>query len=202
MCISLAWLFTISFPLLPDARNVTTDSLTMSFLVKLSVSFMLIGFLMAYSPWLPSSDPQTKIKRTQNAPTAHSVQASSILSKERNGFNRHIEETYTLTGPLPDDAQHPLGPFMVVSGSRGSLLVNTDQPNQTPSTLSGSDELPPSRKTDQTEHAMFWGAQDVSNIEYPGAATTYQLTALTLSSRRQCTMGYKIQRRRMLAEEW
>lgn len=201
MCMSLAWPLTISFPLLSDARNVAPDSLTMSFLVKLSV-FIFMGSLMAYSPWIPSSDPQTKIKRTQNAPLAHSVQASSILSKERDGSNRRIEESYTLTGPLPDDAQHPLGPFMVVSGSRESLLVDTDQPNQTPFTSSGADELPPSRRTDQIEHAMFWGAQDVSNIESPGAATTYQLTDLTLSSRRQCMMSYKTQRRRMLGEEW
>lgn len=188
------------FFLLPDASTVATASLNMSFLVKICVLLMFMGCLMACSPYFPSSDPQTKIKPVQNVPLAHSAQASSILNKERDSFNEHIEESYTLAGPQPHEAQHPLGPFKVVSGSHDSLLVNADQPHQTPSTLPGSEKLPPSREMDQTEHAMFWGAQDVSNLEYPGASTTYELTDLTLSSRRQCTMGCETQRRRMLGE--
>lgn len=111
------------FFLLPDARTVATASLTMSLLVKVCVLLMFVGCLMACSPWFPSSDPQTEIKPVHNAPLAHSAQASSILNKERDSFNEHIEESYTLAGPQPDEAQHPLGPFKVVSGSHDSLLV-------------------------------------------------------------------------------
>ncbi|KAI7772862.1 hypothetical protein LA080_015586, partial [Diaporthe eres] len=99
-----------------------------------------------------------KFERVQNAPFDSAVAYSNPA--ERHGIEKNTPESHTLIGWQDFEAQHPLGPFTAVSRSHDSLLVNNDQPHQTPSTLSGSDGPPPSRETDQAEHAMFWGAQD------------------------------------------
>lgn len=146
--------------------------------------------LLACNQPLPSSDPQIRFERVQNA-LSDSAGASSDPTEERHGIEKDAPEPYTQTGWQDFEAQHPLGPFIAVSRSHDSLLVNNDQLHQTPSTSSDSDGLPLSKETDQTEHAMFWGAQEVSVIESPGALTTYVLTDLMISSRRQCTTDYK-----------
>lgn len=169
----------------------------MLFSVRISIIVMIMRCLMACSQWLPPSDLQTKFERVQNAPLGRdSAQASSNLDEQQNGFDRHIEESYNLAGPQPPEAQHPLGPFIAVSTSHGSPLVNNDQPHQTSCTLSGSDRPPPSRETEQTEHGRFGGVQGVSNPSLP--STTSKLTDPIPTSRRQCTMDSEIQRHRML----
>lgn len=170
----------------------------MPFLVKLSVIFMITRCLLACNQRRPSSGPQIKFERVQNAPFDSAVAYSNPA--ERHGIEKDTPESHTLIGWQDFEAQHPLGRFTAVSRSHDSLLVNNDQPHQTPSTLSGSDGPPPSRETDQAEHARFWGAQEVSVLESTRASATYVLTDLVISSRRQCTTDYKTRRRRSSGE--
>lgn len=156
----------------------------MSFLVKISVIFMIMRCPLACSNRLPSSDPQIEFERVQNAPS-DSGGASSNPNEERHGTEKNTPEPYTLTGWQDFGAQHPLGPFIAVSRGPDSVLVNKDQPQQTPSALSGSDGLAPSREMDLTEDSMFWGGQEVSILDSPGVSTTVLLTDLIISSRRQ-----------------
>lgn len=171
----------------------------MSVLFRIFVIFMFMRCLMACTPWTSSSDSQTKIKRIQNAPLAHSTQASQVLNQERDGFDKRIKESDTLAGPQPPEAQHPLGPFFAISGIHDSLVEN-DQPRQTPSSLSAVNGQPPSIETDEIEHAMFWGIQEVSYLESAGRSTTFELASLTMSSKRQCMMDCKFQQRQKLGE--
>lgn len=155
---------------------------------------MIMRCLLACNKPLPSSDPQIRFEQVQNAPS-DSAGASLNPTEERHVVEKDTPKSYTQAGWQDFEAQHPLGPFIAVSRSHESL-VNNDQPHQTPSTSSGSGGLPLSKETDQIEHAMFWGAQEVSVLESPGALTTYVLTDLIISSRRQCTTDYKTRRRR------
>lgn len=153
---------------------------------------MIMRCLMAYNQGLAPSDPQTKIERVQNA-QSDSAQASSNLNEERAGFDMNTRASYNLANWQGLEAQHPMGPFIAESSSHDTVPANTGPPHPTVSILFGSDELLASRDTDQSGHAMFWGAQEVSCLEYPGASTLYGVTDLMISSRRQCTMGCRIQ---------
>lgn len=138
---------------------------------------------MACSPLTSFSDVQTKIKRIQRAPLAHSTQASQALKEERDAFDKRIKGSDTLVGPEPPEAQHPLGPFFAVSGIHDSLVEN-NQPHQTPSSLPALNGQPPSIEMDEIEHTMFGGIQEVSYLESPGSSTTFELASLIISSKR------------------
>lgn len=122
---------------------------------------------MAYNKGLPPSDPQTNIKRVHKAPS-DPAQASSNLDEAHAGFDKNTRASYNLANWQGIDAQHPLGPFIPESSSHDTVLVNTEPPHPTASILSGSDGLPAFRKPDKNEHAMFWGAQEVSFSSIPG----------------------------------
>lgn len=160
---------------------------------------MFMRCLMACTSWTSSSDSQMKIKRIQNAPLPHSTQASQVLNEECDGFDKRIKESDHLAGPQPPEAQHPLGPFFAISRTH-DYLVESDQPHQTPSSLSALNGQPPSMKTDEIEHTRFWGIQEVSYLESPGRSTTFELASLIMSSKRQFRMDCKLQQRQKLGE--
>lgn len=147
---------------------------------------------MAYDQGLPPSDPQTKMERVHNAPS-DPAQASSNPNEERAGFDKNTRASYNLASWQGIEAQHPLGPFIPESSSHDTVTVNTDPPHPTASILFDSDGLPAFRDTEQNGHAMFWGAQGVSFLEYPGASTSHEVTDLTISSSRHCKMSCRIQ---------